>query len=157
MFTGDRSGDWLYRALHRSGFANQAASTDVRDGMTLIDCAITAVCHCAPPENKPTKEEIVRCNEWYQMTVEVVPARVLLALGQLAWNAIVTDAIHRGWHAGRRPKFSHDAQVELAGGRWLLGSYHPSQQNTFTGRLTERMLDQVFKRARKVIERLDPS
>lgn len=151
MFTGDRSGEWLYRALHRAGFANQATAVSIDDGLQLIDCAITAVCHCAPPDNKPLPAEIAACQEWLDDTVAVTEPRILLALGQIAWRAVVELARRRGWYAGRLPKFAHAARCELAGGRTLLGSYHPSQQNTFTGRLTEAMLDDVFAMARDVL------
>lgn len=153
MFTGDRSGEWLYRALHRAGFANQAAAVSADDGLTLFDCAITAVCHCAPPDNKPLPEEIAACREWLSATFDAVAPRVIVALGQIAWRAVVDLARRREWHVGRLPKFAHAARVELAGGPTLLGSYHPSQQNTFTGRLTEPMLDQVFAAARKLLGR----
>jgi uracil-DNA glycosylase len=151
MFTGDRSGEWLYRALHKAGFANQVTTTDARDGLALTDCAITAVCHCAPPDNKPTPEEIANCRPWLRQSIDLVPARVLLALGQIAWRAVVIEARHRQWLRGKTPKFGHAACEELAGGRWLLGSYHPSQQNTFTGKLTEPMFDAVFRRARTLL------
>ncbi len=146
VFTGDRSGEWLYRALHKAGFANQPTSTDARDGLILADCAITAVAHCAPPDNRPTVEEIAHCREWLDATFDLVPARVLVALGQIAWQAVVREARRRGWLIGRPARFQHGAAQQLAGDRWLLGSYHPSQQNTFTGRLTEPMFDQVFRR-----------
>ena len=151
MFTGDRSGDWLYRALHKSGFANQATATDRRDGLQLIQSAITAVCHCAPPDNKPAREELVNCRQWLTQSVDVVSPRVFLALGQIAWKATTDLLVERGWLEGRRPKFGHAAQLELTHDRWLLGSYHPSQQNTFTGRLTEPMFDAVFATARELL------
>lgn len=153
MFTGDRSGEWLYRALHRAGFANQATATSADDGLKLVDCAITAVCHCAPPDNKPLPEEIAACREWLDATFDAVRPRAVVALGQIAWRAVIDLARRRRWHEGRLPKFAHAASVELAGGRTLLGSYHPSQQNTFTGRLTEPMLDDVFAAARKLVRR----
>lgn len=152
MFTGDRSGDWLYRALHKAGFANQAASTDRADGLRLIDCAITAACHCAPPENKPTPEELANCSQWLIETFDRVPARVFIALGQIAWRSVVVEARRRGWYSGTGPKFAHAATVPLSDGRWLIGSYHPSQQNTFTGRLTEPMFDRVFRQARELLD-----
>jgi uracil-DNA glycosylase family 4 len=152
MFTGDRSGLWLFRALHKAGFANQAESTDANDGLQLLDCAITAAAHCAPPVNKPSPEELAACGEWFERTIDGMPVAVFLALGQIAWRAIVLEARRRGWHSGKIPKFGHAAQIELANRRWLLGSYHPSQQNTHTGRLTEPMFDQVFRAARLLLE-----
>jgi uracil-DNA glycosylase family 4 len=153
MFTGDRSGEWLYRALYKSGFANQPECTSRDDGLRLIDCAITATAHCAPPGNKPLPDELANCREWFEQTFDLVPAIVHLALGQIAWRAIVVEARRREWLAGGIPKFAHGAQVPLAGDRWLLGSYHPSQQNTFTGVLTEPMFDRVFATAKKLIEK----
>lgn len=151
MFTGDRSGDWLYRALHRAGLATQAESVSVDDGLELIDCSITAVCHCAPPDNKPTREEVGHCREWFENTVDLVKPRAFLALGQLAWRAVIDLARSQDWYRGRIPKFGHGATVELTDGRHLIGSYHPSQQNTFTGRLTEEMLDDVFVKLSRLI------
>lgn len=148
MFTGDRSGDWLYRALHKAGFANQPQSERGDDGLQLIDCAITATCHCAPPDNKPTPEEITNCRVWFHETIDLLPVRVFVALGQVGWRSVVDDARRRGWWDGAIPRFGHAAVVSLAGGRTLIGSYHPSQQNTFTGRLTEAMLDAVLARVR---------
>jgi uracil-DNA glycosylase family 4 len=148
MFTGDRSGDWLYRALYKAGFANQPDSTHVDDGLRLRGCAVTAVCHCAPPANKPTSEEIANCRFWLEQTFDLLPVKVFVALGGIAWRAVVDEARQRGWLMGPRPRFAHAARVPLAGDRWLLGSYHPSQQNTFTGRLTASMLDDVFRAAR---------
>jgi uracil-DNA glycosylase family 4 len=155
MFTGDKSGEWLYRALHKAGFANQASSERREDGLKLLDCVITAVCHCAPPGNKPLPSEIANCQPWLATTIDLVQPRVLLALGQIAWRATVTEASRRGWHSGAIPKFGHNAKQKLAGGRWLLGSYHPSQQNTFTGKLTEPMFDAVFTQARRLISSSD--
>jgi uracil-DNA glycosylase family 4 len=153
MFTGDRSGEWLYRALAKTGFANQPTSVSANDGLRLTDCAITAICHCAPPQNKPTPTEIANCRTWFEQTVNLLPARVIVALGQIAWQGIVTESKRLGWLEGPRPKFGHGATVTLAGERWLVGSYHPSQQNTFTGKLTEPMLDNVFAIARQLIGR----
>jgi uracil-DNA glycosylase family 4 len=151
MFTGDRSGEWLFRALHKSGFANQPNSRAADDTLKLVNCAITAVCHCAPPDNKPTTEEVYLCRAFLQKTVDQLPARVFLALGQLGWKATIAEAKRRDWWVGKQPKFGHGAKVKLAEDRWLLGSYHPSQQNTFTGRLTEPMFDRVFRAARRLI------
>ena len=152
MFTGDRSGDWLFRALHKAGFANQPHATDRKDGLKLTNCAITAVCHCAPPDNKPDREELAHCRDWLTQTIDVVQPKAFLALGQIAWKATLDHLIERGWWEGRRPKFGHAAKFPLTEDRWLLGSYHPSQQNTFTGRLTEPMFDAVFTAARTLIE-----
>jgi uracil-DNA glycosylase len=153
VFTGDRSGDWLYRALFKAGFANQPESVSRDDGLMLTNCAITAVCHCAPPDNKPLPQEERNCRGWLTTTVDLLPVRVMLALGQIGWRAALVQAVERGWHVGRLPKFGHGAKVPLAGDRWLLGSYHPSQQNTFTGRLTEPMFDAVFAAAREILDR----
>jgi uracil-DNA glycosylase family 4 len=152
MFSGDRSGDWLYRALHKAGFANQPESTDAHDGLRLIDCAVTNACHCAPPQNKPTTAEVHQCSEWFQETIQLLPTRVYVALGQLAWTAILRQAMAAGWYEGRRPKFGHAKTIALAGERYVVGSYHPSQQNTFTGRLTEEMFDDVFATTRELLE-----
>jgi uracil-DNA glycosylase len=152
IFTGDRSGDWLFRALHKAGFANQPTSTDIADGLKLTDCAITAVCHCAPPDNKPAVDELDQCRPWLEQTIDLLPARVFLALGQIAWQSMARLARGRGWLKGRLPKFGHAARFPMKGDRWLVGSFHPSQQNTFTGRLTEPMFDQVFTLARELLE-----
>jgi len=153
MFTGDNSGNWLFRAMHKAGFANQPTAVQRDDGLALIDCAITAVAHCAPPDNKPTNEEIANCREWLIETIDRVQPKVLLALGQIAWRAALGEARRRGWHTGKMPKFGHGALYPLAGDRWLLASYHPSQQNTFTGKLTEPMLDSVFAEARRLLSK----
>lgn len=151
MFTGDRSGQWLYRALHKAGFANQPTAVSLDDGLRLVDCAITAVCHCAPPGNKPVPDEIAHCRDWLRQTIDRLPVRAFVALGQVAWDGLLHHLTSRGWWQGRRPKFGHGAEVDLVGGRLLVGSYHPSQQNTFTGRLTEPMLDAVFRSVRRVL------
>jgi len=152
MFTGDRSGDWLFAALHRAGFANQPTAVSQEDGLELIDCTITAMCHCAPPQNKPTKEEIVACEPFLSETIDQCQPQVLLALGGLAWKATFAECKKRDWIKPPVSKFGHGAQAELTDGRTLLGSYHPSQQNTFTGRLTEPMFDQIFSTARELLD-----
>jgi uracil-DNA glycosylase len=151
MFTGDRSGEWLYRALYRAGFATSAQSLHRHDDLRLLDCAITATCHCAPPDNKPSLEEIGACGDWLVQTFDVVDARVYLALGHIAWKAVVAESRRRGWLEKRSAKFGHGVIHPLGQNRWLLGSYHPSQQNTFTGRLTEAMFDRVFQQARDLL------
>jgi len=152
MFTGDRSGDWLYRALCRADLANQKESYATDDGLRLKDVAITAACHCAPPGNRPSTEELSNCASWFKKTVELLPVSVFVALGQIGWRATIELVRGLGWYSGPLPKFSHGATVSLSDGRWLVGSYHPSQQNTFTGRLTEQMLDDVFVTAKKFVE-----
>jgi uracil-DNA glycosylase family 4 len=152
MFTGDKSGEWLYRALHKAGFANQPESTRRDDGLQLVDCAITAICHCAPPDNKPSPDEIAHCRDWLNATFDLIQPQVLLALGQIAWKGTLDAARERGWQVGKAPAFGHGVVCPLAEGRWLVGSYHPSQQNTFTGRLTEPMFDAVFASARRLVD-----
>lgn len=155
VFTGDASGDWLFRAMHRVGFASQPHATSRDDGLRLIDCAITGVGHCAPPSNKLAPEEILNCRPWLQQTFDLMSrARVFLALGSLAWRELVREVDRRGWRGGKLPAFGHGRAVEIAGGRWLLGCYHPSRQNTNTGVLTERMLDAAFERARALVDHL---
>ena len=155
MFTGDRSGDWLYKALHKAGFANQPTSTSADDGLQLHNCAITATAHCAPPDNKPLKDEVENCREFLTDSFTVLPVKVIIALGVIAWDAALKEIDELGWRDSaenilkkKKPKFGHGAEVQLAGGRTLIGSYHPSQQNTFTKRLTEPMFDKIFARAR---------
>ncbi|RYZ74114.1 MAG: uracil-DNA glycosylase [Proteobacteria bacterium] len=148
MFTGDRSGLWLYRALHKAGFANQPTSETAEDGLELINCVITATAHCAPPDNKPLPDEIANCREYLVRTMALHQPKVMLALGLIGWNALFDELKRQGSWEGARPAFSHGAEVRLKDGRVCLGSYHPSQQNTFTGRLTEPMFDSVFARAK---------
>jgi uracil-DNA glycosylase family 4 len=157
MFTGDRSGEWLYRALHKAGFASQARSEHLDDALKLSDCAITASCHCAPPDNKPDAAELAACRDWFRETIDLLPVRVFVALGQIGWRAVIDEARRRSWWDGKLPKFGHAAVVQLVDGRVLIGSYHPSQQNTFTGKLTEPMLDRVFALAREHLEASDTS
>lgn len=151
MFTGDRSGEWLYRALHRAGFANQAGCASSDDGLLLTGCMITAVAHCAPPDNKPLPDEISNCSEFIDRTFDLVRPVAIVALGGIAWKAVFLELRRQGRWTGAIPDFGHGTEVELADGTVVLGSYHPSQQNTFTGRLTEPMLDSVFKRVRRLL------
>ena len=154
MFTGDRSGDWLYRALHRAGFANQPDGRTAEDGLCLSRVYITATVRCAPPANRPTATEREHCRPYLEEELEILAsARVVVALGRFAFDQVLRILRSREESVPRtRPKFSHGVEVEI-GGRTVLGSYHPSQQNTFTGRLTESMFDSVWERARRLISR----
>ena len=152
MFTGDRSGDWLFASMYRTGFANQPDSVARHDGLQLTGAWITAMNHCAPPANKPTPEERAACRRWLDEELDILwpQLRVVLALGGLAWSTTLSVLADRGVRIpSPRPTFGHGAEVSL-GSVSLLGSYHPSQQNTFTGRLTEAMLDTVLARAREL-------
>ncbi len=156
VFTGDRSGDWLFAALHRAGYANQAESVWYGDGLALDDARIVAAVRCAPPANQPTPDERDTCAPWLEREVDLLPRlRVVLALGGFAWGAALDLARRRGWAVPRpQPRFGHGAEALLVPARGapvhLLGSFHVSQQNTFTGRLTEQMLDDVLARAREL-------
>jgi uracil-DNA glycosylase len=151
IFTGDRSGDWLFRAMHRAGFANQDTSIDRDDGLRLLDAYIAAVVRCAPPDNKPTPEERDNCLPYLVRELRLLEGlRVVVALGSFAWDGFLRAAAAAGEPARPKPRFGHCAEARVR--RWtLLGSYHPSQQNTFTGKLTEPMLDEVFARARRLM------
>ena len=155
MFTGDRSGDWLFRALHRFGFANQPNSVDRHDGLKLSDCFMTAAAHCAPPDNKPTPEEMVNCRPYFIDELKRLKRlRVVVPLGQNGFTTFLKARKEMGMENPRPlPKFGHARSIELPDGIVVIGSYHPSQQNTFTGRLTEEMLDDVFRLAKGVIEK----
>jgi uracil-DNA glycosylase family 4 len=150
MFTGDRSGDWLYGALHRAGFANQPTSTGRDDGLTLTDVLVTAAVRCAPPANKPTPDERVACGPWLHAELDILPRlRVIVALGGFAFLQTLRVLADRGHVIPRpRPRFGHGAEVPVGEGIVLLASFHPSQQNTFTGKLTEEMFDRIWARAR---------
>ena len=157
MFTGDRSGDFLYAALHRTGFASQPTSEHIGDGLALTDLRITAPVHCAPPANKPTPDELRTCSAYLDRELQLLAptVRVILTLGSIGWLALLRALADGGWSIPRpRPSFAHGAEVGLehSDGRRLcvLGCYHVSQQNTFTGRLTPAMLDAVLVRAREI-------
>jgi uracil-DNA glycosylase family 4 len=146
MFTGDNSGVWLYRALHKAGFANRAESSWKDDGLTLTDAYITATIHCAPPENKPLPKEIQNCSEYLVRELEAMKnVQVILVLGQIALKALWSVLPPELKPTRTLPKFSHGATVKLNDGRQLICSYHPSQQNTFTKKLTEPMFDSIFR------------
>lgn len=151
VFTGDRSGDWLYAALHRAGLANQPGSVALDDGLRLRGAWVTAVVRCAPPDNKPTTGERDECIPYLERELALlVRARVIVALGGFAWDGSLRALRATGHEIPRpKPSFGHGAEARV-GPYALLGSYHPSQQNTFTGRLTEEMLDQVLVRAREL-------
>ena len=153
IFTGDRSGDWLYRALHRFGFSNQPHSTDRNDGLRLIDCYITAAIHCAPPDNKPLPSEFVNCRPYLlEELTSLKRVRVVVVLGLIAYKTYFAARKQLGWkNPVPVPAFGHNAQVKLEDGVTVLCSYHPSQQNTQTGKLTEAMFDDVFRQARRFL------
>jgi uracil-DNA glycosylase family 4 len=151
IFTGDRSGDWLFASLHRTGFANQPMSVDRDDGLVLSGAYIAAVNRCCPPGNRPTPEERDTCLPYLARELELLDkVRAIVALGSFAWDGALRAIAALGHPTPRpRPPFGHGAEAEV-GPYVLLGSYHPSQQNTFTGVLTEGMLDEIFERSRSV-------
>jgi uracil-DNA glycosylase family 4 len=148
IFTGDRSGEWLYRALFKAGFGSQPNSTHAKDGLHLINSYITSVAHCAPPENKPTLTEIKKCEPYLQSEIELFrKAKAWVALGQIAYHSL-----WKIFETGRtRPAFAHGKIIPLNSTQHLILSYHPSQQNTFTGRLTEKMFDDIWSKARSLL------
>ncbi|MFZ9690630.1 MAG: uracil-DNA glycosylase [Phycisphaerales bacterium] len=153
LFTGDRSGDFLYASLHRTGFANQAESISKRDGLRLRGAYISAAARCAPPANKPTPPEIRRCRPFLLREIELLRPKVLVCLGGLAWAAALAALADAGETIPvPRPRFAHAAE-SIIGSTTLLGAYHPSQQNTFTKRLTPPMLDAVLARAGTIASR----
>ena len=148
VFTGDRSGDWLFASLHRTGFANQPQSTHRGDGLRLSDAWVAAAVRCAPPANRPLPAERDNCLPYAREELDLLDAvRVVVCLGQFGW-----DAACRLLGVRPRPRFGHGAEHPIEGGPALLGCFHPSQQNTFTGRLTEPMTDAVFERARELVQ-----
>ena len=154
MFTGDRSGDWLFEAMHRYGFANQPTSMSIDDGLQLTNAYITAVVRCAPPANKPNRTEIEACRTYLVRELEALEnLRVVVALGKIGFDGFLAAWARSGAEVSKpKPKFAHMAKYQLGEGLNLIASYHPSQQNTFTGRLTRQMFHGVF---REVIEQLD--
>lgn len=150
VFTGDRSGDWLFAALHRAGFANQPTSTYRGDGLHLTDCYITACVHCCPPGNHPMPQERDNCQPYLVRELQLLRrVRCVLCLGGFAWDGFLRALSLLGETMRPRPRFGHAVEANF-GSYTLLGCYHPSQQNTFTGRLTETMLDDIFRRARQL-------
>jgi uracil-DNA glycosylase len=155
VFTGDRSGDWLFGAMHRAGLANQATSTGLDDGLELHDTWIAAAVRCAPPANRPTPQERDTCLPWTVRELELLPRlSVVVCLGGFAWDAALRLRAAAGLVNPRpRPRFGHDVLFDPGDRLPLLGCFHPSQQNTFTGKLTEGMMEAVFARARALAER----
>jgi uracil-DNA glycosylase family 4 len=153
MFTGDRSGDWLYGALHAAGFANQANSDHRDDGLTLQDCYITAAVHCAPPGNKPALSEFGRCRPYLIQELKLFrEVKVVIVLGKIAFDSFLAAYRENGGTVPKpRPTFGHAVSIELADGLKLICSYHPSQQNTFTGKLTKPMFQSIFDQARAAL------
>ena len=146
VFTGDRSGDWLFGAMHRAGYANQPTSVAVGDGLRLDDAYVAAVVRCAPPANKPTVDERDTCLPYFERELALLRnVQVLIALGQFAY-----DNLARALGVRPKPRFGHGVEVATGDGRTIICSFHPSQQNTFTGKLTEPMFDAVFQRAREI-------
>ena len=152
-FTGDRSGDWLYGALYAAGFANQPTSSRRNDGLVLRNCCITSAVHCAPPDNKPLREEFAACRPYLVQELQLLTrVRVVVALGHIAFQAYLSARRELGLDVpSPKPRFGHGVSYDLDG-ITLIGSYHPSQQNTFTGRLTRDMFHAVFQQARQLID-----
>ncbi len=159
MFTGDRSGEWLFRALHRAGFANRPDAVHAQDGLTLTDCFISATARCAPPDNKPLPEEIAACRSYLEAELDLFrpQLRCVVVLGKIAFDWYLATLRAQGVAMPRpAPAFSHLAEHRLPGSPPLLASFHPSQQNTQTGRLTEPMFDAVWARAREILDAKTP-
>lgn len=147
VFTGDRSGDFLYAALHKAGFANQAKSERIDDGLRLKNAYVAATIRCAPPENKPLPSEIANCRGYFERELEILRPNAILALGKIAWDAYLEVLKLQGQIASRAAfQFAHGAEADLPNGLRLFGVYHPSQQNTQTGRVTPAMYGRVLRR-----------
>ncbi len=155
MFTGDRSGEWLHRTLHKFGFSNRENSSTNDDGLELVDCYITAVARCAPPQNKLLKEEIENCRPFLQEEFRILRnVRVVVALGKLAFDQVLTNFLRdKSTPLRKRPIFKHGAAYHLNSTITVIASYHPSQQNTFTGKLTRPMFESVFRKVRAALPR----
>lgn len=153
MFTGDRSGDFLYAALHKAGFANQPSCSHRDDGLKLKNCYIAAAARCAPPDNKPLPAELANCRGYLERELEIIKPKVVLALGKIAWDTYLGILKDRGTIASRTPYvFAHGAEAKLPGDTPLLiGVYHPSQQNTQTGRVTPAMYAKTLNHIRKIL------
>lgn len=147
-FTGDASGGFLYPALHRAGFANQALAESRSDGLILKDMYITSTGRCAPPDNKPSPEELNTCQPYLEREIQILKPKVIVCLGRIAFDRVlkIYSARNAAW------KFGHGAAYQLESGEWILCSYHPSQQNTLTGKLTVKMFDDIWKKVKKLIE-----
>lgn len=153
MFTGDRSGDWLFRTLHKFGFANKPGSLSRGDGLRLKDCYITASLRCAPPQNKPLIQELRNCRQYLLQELQLLKnTQIVVALGKLAFDVAFRAFKELGLtEVKKNPSFAHGVKVRLNKNLMLIGSYHPSQQNTFTGKLTKPMFDQIFRRAKQLL------
>ncbi len=154
MFTGDRSGEWLYEALHKFHFSNHESSLSADDGLALTDCYISAVLRCAPPQNKPLREEIENCQPYLFEELSILSnLHVIIALGKIAFDRTI-DSLRRTEmaHFESKPKFAHGAVFVVSDGFTLIASYHPSQQNTFTGKLTKPMFESIFRTAEKLLK-----
>ncbi|MBE3037920.1 MAG: uracil-DNA glycosylase [Chloroflexi bacterium] len=149
QFTGDASGDFLYPALYRAGFASQPNSVSREDGLILTNLYTSPVCRCAPPDNKPTLQELANCQPFLESELELIQPKVIVALGRIAFNGILGNFSIKD----RSMSFAHNAIYQLPSASWLVCSYHPSRQNTQTGRLTVEMFDQVWKTVRGLLER----
>jgi uracil-DNA glycosylase family 4 len=154
MFTGDRSGDWVFRALHRFGFASSPDSTHREDGMVLTDAYITGALRCAPPQNKPTIEELSNCQTYLLQELQLLTnVQIIVAFGKIGFDTYLRSLSAMNVQLpSPKPSFGHNKAYAISSKKILLGSYHPSQQNTQTGRLTEAMFDDVFRTVKKHLE-----